>query len=155
MTPKPRVPLAALLLTTILVAAVAAEDKTVETLRREVATKGWVVTSIKQKRGDWDLVLMRPDGSKQRKLTDTPDWSEAAPRWSPDSRRLLYRRIKAGTVISHDRWGFQGELVMADAMARNERVMGKHPWGCWSPDGTQISCLSLKGIEILLSLIHI
>ena len=149
MTPKPRVPLAALLLITILVAAVAAEDKTVETLRREVATKGWGVTSIKQKRGDWDLVLMRPDGSKQRKLTDTPDWSEAAPRWSPDSRRLLYRRIKAGTVISHDRWGFQGELVMADAMARNGRVMGKHPWGCWSPDGTQISCLSLKGIEIL------
>ncbi|MBO50411.1 MAG: hypothetical protein CMJ69_06450 [Planctomycetaceae bacterium] len=149
MTPKPRVPLAALLLITILVAAVAAEDKTVETLRREVATKGWVVTSIKQKRGDWDLVLMRPDGSKQRKLTDTPEWSEAAPRWSPDSRRLLYRRIKAGTVISHDRWGFQGELVMADAMARNGRVMGKHPWGCWSPDGTQISCLSLKGIEIL------
>ncbi len=149
MTPKPRVPLAALLLTTILVAAVAAEDKTVETLRREVVTKGWVVTSIKQKRGDWDLVLMRPDGSKQRKLTDTPDWSEAAPRWSPDSRRLLYRRIKAGTVISHDRWGFQGELVMADAMARNGRVMGKHPWGCWSPDGTLISCLSLKGIEIL------
>ena len=149
MTPKPRVPLAALLLTTILVAAVAAEDKTVETLRREVVTKGWVVTSIKQTRGDWDLVLMRPDGSKQRKLTDTPDWSEAAPRWSPDSRRLLYRRIKAGTVISHDRWGFQGELVMADAMARNGRVMGKHPWGCWSPDGTQISCLSLKGIEIL------
>ena len=149
MTPKPRVPLAALLLITILVAAVAAEDKSVDTLRREVASKGWVVTSIKQKRGDWDLVLMRPDGSKQRKLTDTPDWSEAAPRWSPDSRRLLYRRIKAGTVISHDRWGFQGELVMADAMARNGRVMGKHPWGCWSPDGTQISCLSLKGIEIL------
>ena len=149
MTPKPRVPLAALLLTTILVAAVAAEDKTVETLRREVVTKGWVVTSIKQKRGDWDLVLMRPDGSKQRKLTDTPDWSEAAPRWSPDSRRLLYRRINAGTVISHDRWGFQGELVMADAMARTGRVMGNHPWGCWSPDGTQISCLSLKGIEIL------
>ena len=149
MTPEPRVPLAGFLLITILVAAVAAEDKTVEALRREVATKGWVVTSIKQKRGDWDLVLMRPDGSKQRKLTDTPDWSEAAPRWSPDSRRLLYRRIKAGTVISHDRWGFQGELVMADAMARNGRVMGKHPWGCWSPDGTQISCLSLKGIEIL------
>lgn len=149
MTPEPRVPLAALLLITILVAAVAAEDKSVDTLRREVASKGWVVTSIKQKRGDWDLVLMRPDGSKQRKLTDTPDWSEAAPRWSPDSRRLLYRRIKAGTVISHDRWGFQGELVMADAMARNGRVMGKHPWGCWSPDGTQISCLSLKGIEIL------
>ena len=149
MTFEPRVPLAALLLITILVTAVAAEDKTVETLRREVVTKGWVVTSIKQKRGDWDLVLMRPDGSKQRKLTDTPDWSEAAPRWSPDSRRLLYRRIKAGSVISHDRWGFQGELVMADAMARNGRVMGKHPWGCWSPDGTQISCLSLKGIEIL------
>ena len=60
MTPKPRVPLAALLLTTILVAAVAAEDKTVETLRREVVTKGWVVASIKQSRGDWELVLLRP-----------------------------------------------------------------------------------------------
>ena len=73
--PELRVPLAVPLLLTILVTAAAAEDKAVETLRREVATKGWVVTSIKQKRGDWDLVLMRPDGSQQRKLTDTPDWS--------------------------------------------------------------------------------
>ncbi len=121
----------------------------VETLRKEVVNKGFLVASIKQKRGDWDLVLMRPDGSEQRKLTDTPGWSEAAPRWSPDSRQLLYRRIKAGTVISHDRWGFQGELVLADAMAQGPKVLGKHPWGCWSPDGKQISSLSLKGIQIL------
>ncbi len=129
--------------------ATAADARTVESLRKEVSTKGFLVASIKQPRGDWDLVLMRPDGSEQRKLTDTPAWSEAAPRWSPDSRRLLYRRIKAGTVISHDRWGFQGELVVADAMGRKGRVLGKHPWGCWSPDGKKISCLSLKGIEIL------
>ena len=83
--------------------ATAADDRTVESLRKEVSAKGYLVASIKQPRGDWDLVLMRPDGSEQRKLTDTPAWSEAAPRWSPDSRRLLYRRIKSGTVISHDR----------------------------------------------------
>ena len=127
----------------------AADARAVESLRKEVSAKGYLVASIKQARGDWDLVLMRPDGSEQRKLTDTPAWSEAAPRWSPDSRRLLYRRIKTGTVISHDRWGFQGELVVADALARKGRVLGKHPWGCWSPDGSKISCLSLKGIEIL------
>ena len=129
--------------------ATAADARAVESLRKEVAGKGFLVASIKQKRGDWDLVLMRPDGSEQRKLTDTPDWSEAAPRWSPEGRRLLYRRIKAASVISHDRWGFQGELVMADALARNGRVLGKHTWGCWSPDGKQISTLSLKGIEII------
>ncbi|HAA51294.1 MAG TPA: hypothetical protein DCE43_16375, partial [Planctomycetaceae bacterium] len=82
----------------------AADARAVESLRKEVSAKGYLVASIKQARGDWDLVLMRPDGSEQRKLTDTPAWSEAAPRWSPDSRRLLYRRIKTGTVISHDRW---------------------------------------------------
>lgn len=125
-----------------------AADAAERALAREVAKRGWIVSSVKRKRGDWDLVLMRPDGSQRRYLTDTPGISEAAPRWSPDSRRLLYRRIKTGTTISHDRWGFQGELVIADALARQPRVLGVYPWGCWSPDGKQISCLSLKGIEI-------
>ncbi len=130
-------------------AVTADKDDPVAVLRKEVAGKGFVVTSVKQQRGDWDLVLMRPDGSQRRKLTDTPQWSEAAPRWSPDSRRLLYRRIKTGTVISHDRWGFQGELVLADALGGKPRILGTRPWGCWSPDGKQISCLSLKGIEVI------
>ena len=50
----------------------AADARAVELLRKEVAEKGFLVASIKQKRGDWDLVLMRPDGSHQRKLTHPP-----------------------------------------------------------------------------------
>ena len=124
-------------------------DAAREKLAREVSKRGWVVSSVKQPRGDWDLVLMRPDGSARRKLTDTPEFSEAAPRFSPDSRRLLYRRIKAGSTISHDRWGFQGNLVLARADGSHPELLGPFPWGCWSPDGKQLSCLSLKGIEIV------
>ena len=38
----------------------AADARAVESLRKEVSAKGYLVASIKQARGDWDLVLMRP-----------------------------------------------------------------------------------------------
>jgi len=121
-------------------------------LAKEVRDKGWIVFSAKTSRGDWDLFLMRPDGSKIRNITNTPKWSEAAPRFSPESKNLLFRRIEKGRTISHDRWGFQGQLMIANSDGSDAVEFGKpgeFTWAAWSNDGRQVSCLSLRGIEVV------
>ena len=47
-------------------------------LAKEVRTKGWIVFSATSAQGDWDLFLMRPDGSARRSITNTADFHEAA-----------------------------------------------------------------------------
>ena len=131
----------------------AADNKTdvrIVALAKEVRTKGWIVYSAKTAKGDWDLFLTRPDGSQQRNITNTPNSSEAAPRFSPDGKRMLFRRLKKGATISHDRWGFQGQLVVANADGSKPVEFGKErefTWAAWNPNGTQLSCLSMRGIE--------
>jgi len=130
----------------------AAADPAVAKLAKELHGKGWVCYGARSDKGDWDLFLMRPDGTAVRNITNTPNYTEAAPRFSPDGKKLLYRRMKRDAAISHDQWGFQGELIMADADGKNPVVQGKDgelPWASWSPDGTQLSCLTKKGIEIV------
>ena len=127
-------------------------DPRLAKLANEVRERGWIVCSAKTEKGDWDLFLMRPDGSKLRNITNTPAWSEAAPRFSPDGKKMLYRRLKKGQTISHDRWGFQGQLVIANSDGTAAVEFGKRgefTWASWSPDGRQISCLSLRGIEVV------
>lgn len=129
-----------------------AQDTGAADLAKELAGKGWLIYSARADNGTWDLFLSRPDGSSTRNITNTPDYEEAAPRFSPDSSQLLYRRLAKGTSINHDQWGFQGELVVAKANASEPRVLGKEgefPWATWSPDGTQIVCLEMKAIKVV------
>src|SRR5439155_24545571 len=79
-------------------------------LADEVRGKGWIVFSARSEQGDWDLFLMRPDGSRRRALTRTPEWNEAAPQFSRDGTRLLYRRLKREEAINGNRYGEQGAL---------------------------------------------
>jgi len=121
-------------------------------LASEVGSKGWIVYSARTESSDWELFLMRPDGSHRRNITNTPQWNEAAPRFSSDGKKLLYRRLEKGQTISHDRWGFQGQLVIAKSNGSNPVEFGKageFTWAMWSPDGRQVSCLSLRGIEVV------
>ncbi|MFI5377947.1 MAG: TolB family protein [Tepidisphaerales bacterium] len=130
-----------------------ADDAAVDKLRDEVAGKGWILFSAKTDNGDYDLFLSRPDGSAKRAVTQTPEWSEYGGRFSPDSKRILYRRLKKGAEINHDLWGARGELVLADADGSNPVVfggMGEYPWASWSPDGKQLACLYRReGIQII------
>jgi Tol biopolymer transport system component len=133
-------------------ATVFAEDERAAALADEVKGKGWLVYGARSDNGTWDLFLSRPDGSQRRNITDTADFEEAAPRWSPDSTKMLYRRMAKGAVIDHDRWGFQGELIVADADGRNAVALGgegEFPWASWSPNGKQLACLTKKGIQIV------
>ena len=129
----------------------ATSDGVVE-LGRQVRGLGWVVYSARGENGTCDLFLCRPDGSQNRNITKTVDFEEAVPRFSVDGRRLLYRRMRAGTVVSHDRCGMQGQLMIADANGSNPRALGEegaYPCGIWSSDGKQIACLSTEGIDIV------
>ena len=121
-------------------------------LAKEVRDRGWIVFGARASGKDWDLFLMRPDGSELRNLTNTPAWNEGLPRFSPDGKRLLYRRIAAGDSFDNNRHGMQGELVLANAGASSPEVFGKdgeYPWASWSPDGTRLACLSPKGVTIV------
>ncbi len=127
------------------------ENEGEKALAAEVAGQGRIVYCARAENGTWDLFVSRPDGSQRKNVTNTKDFEEAAPRWSPDGRRLLYRRIEAGAVIDHDKWGFQGQLMVADANGAGAEAFGaerEFPWATWSPDAKQIVCLEPKGIMV-------
>ena len=125
-------------------------DLAAASLGKEVASLGWILFSARTSHGDYDLFLSRPDGSARRNLTQTPDVNEFGGRFSPDSKRMLYRRQSrnaaqvGGKEVNHDLWGTQGALVIAKADGSEPQAQGEegaYPWASWSPDGTQIACL--------------
>ncbi|MCL5280917.1 MAG: hypothetical protein M1376_13545 [Planctomycetes bacterium] len=121
-------------------------------LAEEVRDKGWIVFCARAEAGDWDLFLCRPDGSDLRNITRTPQYNEAAPQFSRDGRRLLYRRLPRNETISGNRYGEQGQLVFANNDGTDAQVYGasgQYPWASWSPDGKQIACLSIKGVSFV------
>jgi len=127
-------------------------DPRVAQLAGEVRDKGWIVYTARGDNGTWDLFLMRPDGSQRRNITNTSNYEEGGPRFSPDNKKLLYRRFVKDTVIDHDKWGFQGNLMIADSDGSNPVQIGgdrEYPWASWSPDGEQVACLTLKGIQVI------
>ncbi len=144
------------LLAALVLAATAAwaesRDERVAQLAEEVRDKGWIVYSARSENGTWDLFASRPDGSARRNITNTPDFEEAAPLYRADQKKMLYRRMSKGATINHDLWGFQGRLIIANADGTEPTVFGEekaYPWATWSPDGTQLACLTKKGIEFI------
>lgn len=124
-------------------------DLEIATLKAQVREKGWIVYGARSENGDWDLYVCRPDGSKIRPLTRTPDFSEFSPQFSRDGRKLLYRRVLPGDKLDNNRHGEQGELVLANADGTEPIVLGRPgelSWASFSPDGRQIASLSIKGI---------
>ena len=121
-------------------------------LADEVRDKGWIVFCARAEAGDWDLFLCRPDGSDLRNITRTPEYNEAAPQFSRDGQKLLYRRLPRAETISGNRYGEQGQLVFANRDGTGAEVYGErgqYPWASWSPDGKQVACLSIKGISFV------
>src|SRR5690242_5389428 len=108
-----RTPLLMLSLSAVLAASATATEPPpdVARLAEEVKGKGWIVFPARSEQRDWDLYLMRPDGSRRRPITRTPGWNEAWPQFSRDGSRLLYRRLKRDEQISGNRYGEQGVPV--------------------------------------------
>src|SRR5437868_5936394 len=77
----------------------------VSRLAEEVRTKGWIIYCARSDAGDWDLFVCRPDGSAVRNITRTRGFNEAAPQFSRDGRKLLYRRLPRQETISGNAYG--------------------------------------------------
>lgn len=134
------------------------DDPRVARLAQEVCKKGWIVYAARVLKedpapeavqGDWDLFIMRPDGTDIRNITNTPMFNEGLPRFSPDGRRILYRRIPVSESFDNNLHGMQGELVFADSDGGNAVVFGgqgEYTWASWGPEGKRIACMSVKGI---------
>jgi Tol biopolymer transport system component len=124
-------------------------DVRVIALSNEVHRKGWIVYSARTGKDDWDLFLMRPDGSDRRKITNTPEFNEAAARFSPDGQKILYYRMPKDVAVDNNRYGLY-DLVIADADGSNPVVWGNdYHWASWGPDGEKLACLSIKAIRLL------
>ena len=72
-------------------------------LSNEVRGKGWIIYSARTGNGDWDLFLMRPDGSERNNITNTPGFNEASARFSPDGQRILYYRMPRDTAVDNNK----------------------------------------------------
>src|SRR5260370_15577926 len=62
-------------------------------LAAELRNKGWIAYSARSDQGDWDLFLVRPDGSGRRNITKTAEYNELGVRFSPNGRQILFRRL--------------------------------------------------------------
>jgi Tol biopolymer transport system component len=118
-------------------------------LASELHGKGWIAFSARTERQDWDLFLMRPDGSERRRLTDTREYNEAGVRFSPNGSRLLYYRLPASEPVDNNTYG-TFELVIARADGSEAVVYGKgFSWATWNPNGRQVACLAPQGIQVI------
>lgn len=130
--------------------AVAADE--IPALREAVRAKGWIAYTARSPQGDYDIFLMRPDGSAVTNITRTPDFNEAYPLFSRDGSRLLWRRLTRGETIDGNNYGAQGAPVIARADGGDAKPLGgdgELPWASWSPDGRQLLCLAPKGLQIV------
>lgn len=129
--------------------ACAATTGEVGRLAAEVRGQGRIAFSAVSPAGDWDLFVMRPDGSDRRKLTDTREFNEAGVRFSPDGRSILYYRIPAAEAVDNNSYGTY-ELVIARADGSQPEVLGRDfPWASWGPDSKNVAVLTPAGIEIV------
>jgi hypothetical protein len=93
-----------------------------------------LIAFVSNRDGNDEIYVMNPDGSNQRRLTNTPeeDWH---PAWSPDGTQIVFQRISGNIsnvcVINADGSGYTQITQWTPNDGTAQRPV-------WSPDGSKI-----------------
>ena len=96
----------------------------------DIVPSGGAVVFVSNRDVDWDVYVMAPDGSNQRRITTGYD--AVFPDWSPDGTQIVF---KSG-------WDGNDEIYVVNADGSNIRNLTMNPardsMPAWSPDGSRI-----------------
>ncbi len=101
-----------------------------------------------------DIYTVSPDGSNLLNISNTAQYVEWVPRWSPDGSRIIFESVQIlsssglGPLLNHKDENIGIVSMAADGSDRKKEINigGYDP--SWSPDGTRIALTSSSNIYI-------
>ena len=102
-------------------------------LRAELSKLSHKIVHESYRKGNWDIFMMRADGSAGVNLTKTPDADDMYPHASPDGKKICFV-VDEG--IARDR---KRNVYLMNADGTGRTLVAKNArQPCWSPDGRQL-----------------
>ena len=121
-----------------------------------VSPDGRWVLFTRQVSGRLDLYRMRPDGTGEVRITNTPDWQEGGAQYLPDSETILYRAWK---IEDQGRRGMPMTIFTIKHDGTGTTPITTEAGTNWAPfpapDGKQFAFVKLLGSNWEIFMMHL
>lgn len=97
--------------------------------------------------GDYDVFVVKADGTELKNLTPDDRLDQYWPRWSPDGSRILFQAPErdGDQVLPKDLWTVAPDGSRRENLTKTDQ--GEEFQAAWSPDGRQIAFVSTRHTE--------
>ena len=97
------------------------------------------------------IYVMNADGSRQKELVPPRnEWSLMSPRWSPDSKSILYSESRYAVVGNIGKWVASNVVIQQHGSKARKVLNTPKKWlvsfVCWMDDGKQVLIVAREGI---------